>query len=379
MPVPRLKPLRRAYGFDEVAIVPGDITVNPDQVDIEFKMGSFTSAIPILAAAMDAVTDVNFAILMDKLGGLAVLNLEGVQTRYDNPEEVLEEIARAPGAKITSLLQKIYSAPIKENLIGERIQMIKRSGAAGVVSVAPANAKRFAPIVTEAQADIFIVQSTVTTARHVSKSYRGLIFSELCQSIPIPVIVGNCVSYRACLELMRTGIYGVLVGVGPGAACTTREVLGIGVPQITATMDCAAARDEYQRESGRYVPIITDGGFRKGGDLCKAFAAGADAVMLGSIFAQAREAPGSGYHWGMSHPHRALPRGTRIKVGTTGTLEQILFGPTSVTNGSQNLVGALRTAMGTCGVTTIPEMHQVEMVMAPAITTEGKSWQLSSS
>ncbi len=379
MPVPRLKPLRRAYGFDEVAIVPGDITVNPDQVNIEFKIGSFTSAIPILAAAMDAVTDVNFANLMDKLGGLAVLNLEGVQTRYDNPEEVLEEITRAPDAEVTSLLQKIYSAPIKENLIGERIQMIKRSGAAGVVSVAPANAKRFAPIVTEAQADIFIVQSTVTTARHISKSYRGLIFSELCQSIPIPVIVGNCVSYRACLELMRTGIYGVLVGVGPGAACTTREVLGIGVPQITATMDCAAARDEYQRESGRYVPIITDGGFRKGGDLCKAFAAGADAVMLGSIFAQAREAPGSGYHWGMSHPHRALPRGTRIKVGTTGTLEQILFGPTSVTNGSQNLVGALRTAMGTCGVTTIPEMHQVEMVMAPAITTEGKSWQLSSS
>ena len=193
----------------------------------------------------------------------------------------------------------------------------------------------------------------------------------------MPVIVGNCVSYSACLELMRTGISGILVGVGPGAACTTREVLGVGVPQITATIDCAAARDEYQRESGRYVPIITDGGFRKGGDLCKAFTAGADAVMLGSIFAQAEEAPGLGYHWGMAHPHPALPRGTRIKVGTTGTLEQILFGPTSVTDGSQNLVGAIRTAMGVCGVLTIQEMHKVEMVIAPAITTEGKSWQMS--
>jgi IMP dehydrogenase len=244
--------------------------------------------------------------------------------------------------------------------------------------VAPANTKRFAPIAAEAQADIFVIQSTVTSARHISKSYRGLIFSELRQSVSIPIIVGNCVSYSACLELMQTGISGVLVGVGPGAACTTREVLGVGVPQITATIDCAAARDQYHKESGRYVPIITDGGFRKGGDICKAFAAGADAVMLGSIFAQAKEAPGVGYHWGMSHPHPALPRGTRIKVGTTGTLEQILFGPSSVTDGSQNLVGALRTAMGVCGVTTIAEMHQVEMVIAPAITTEGKSWQLSS-
>jgi len=377
MATPNFKQLRRSYGFDEVAIVPGDTTINPDQTNIDFKVDNFTFSIPILAAAMDAVTDVNFAVLMSKLGGLAVLNLEGVQTRYDNPQEVLAEIAQASDAEVTPLLQKVYSEPIKENLIGERIQAIKKSGAVCAVSVAPTNAKRFAPIAAEAQADIFVVQSTVTTAQHISKSYRGLIFSELRQSIPMPIIVGNCVSYSACLELMRTGISGVLVGVGPGAACTTREVLGIGVPQITATIECAAARDEYLRESGRYVPIITDGGFRKGGDLCKAIASGADAVMLGSILAQAKEAPGLGYHWGMSHPHPALPRGTRVKVGTTGTLEQILFGPTSVTDGSQNLVGALRTAMGVCGAPTIQDMHQVEMVIAPAITTEGKSWQLS--
>jgi len=375
MATPQFKQLRHSYGFDEVAIVPGDITANPDQTNIDFKIEGFTFAIPIIASAMDAVSDVNFASLMSKLGGLAVLNLEGVQTRYDNPKEVLTEIAQASDAEVTPLLQKIYSQPIKENLIGERIEAIKKSGAVCAVSVAPANTKRFAPIAAEAGADIFVVQSTVTTTQHISKSYRGLIFSELRESIPIPIIVGNCVSYSACLELMRTGISGVLVGVGPGAACTTRQVLGIGVPQVTATMDCAVARDEYLRQSGRYVPIITDGGISNGGDLCKAFASGADAVMLGSIFAQAEEAPGLGYHWGMSHPHQALPRGTRIKVGTTGTLEQILFGPTSVTDGSQNLVGALRTAMGTCGALTIQEMHKVEMVIAPAITTEGKSWQ----
>ncbi len=371
------KQLRRSYGFDEVAIVPGDITINPEQTNIDFKIDKFVFPVPIIAAAMDAVTDVDFAILMSKIGGLAVLNLEGVQTRYDNPKEALAKIAQASAAEVTPLLQKVYSQPIKENLVGERIQAIKQAGAVCAVSVAPASAKRLAPLAAEAGTDIFVVQSTVTTAWHVSKSYRGLVFSELCQSIRIPVVVGNCVSYSACLELMKTGISGVLIGVGPGAACTTREVLGVGVPQITATMDCAAARDEYLRESGRYVPIITDGGFRKGGDLCKAVAAGADAVMLGSIFAQTREAPGLGYHWGMSHPHPALPRGTRIKVGSTGTLEQILFGPTSVTNGTQNLVGALRTAMGVCGAATIQEMHKVQMVIAPAITTEGKSWQLS--
>jgi len=376
MATPQFRQLRRSYGFDEVAIVPGDVTVNPDQTNIELKIESFTFTIPVLASAMDAVVDVSFAILMNKLGGLAVLNLDGIQTRYDNPQEVLAEIAQASDTEVTSLLQRVYSQPIKENLIGERIQAIKQSGVVCAVSVAPANTKRFAPIAAEAQADIFVVQSTVTSARHISKSSRGLIFPELIKSIPMPVIVGNCVGYSACLELMRTGVSGVLVGVGPGAACTTREVLGVGVPQVTATIDCAAARDQYLKESGRYVPIMTDGGFRKGGDLCKAFAAGTDAVMIGSIFAQTKEAPGLGYHWGMSHPHPALPRGTRIKVGTTDTLEQILFGPASVTDGSQNLIGALHTAMGVCGAATIQEMHKVEMVIAPAITTEGKSWQL---
>jgi len=375
MAKPRFRELRRSYGFDEVAIVPGDVTINPDQTDIGFKIGNFTFSVPILAAAMDAVTDVNMAILMSKLGGLAVLNLDGVQTRYDNPEEVLAEIAQVSAVEVTPLLQRVYSEPIKERLIGERIEAIRKAGAVCAVSVAPANTKRFASVAAEAKADILFVQSTVTTARHISKSYKGLVFPELCKSVPMPIVVGNCVSYSACLELMRTGVSGVLVGVGPGAACTTRQVLGVGVPQITATMDCAAARDEYLRESGRYVVLITDGGFRNGGDLCKAFAAGADAVMIGSIFAQAKEAPGRGYHWGMSHPHPALPRGTRIKVGTTATLERILFGPTSVTDGSQNLVGALRTAMGVCGVVNIKEMHKVEMLIAPAITTEGKTWQ----
>lgn len=371
------KQLRRSYGFDEVAIVPGDVTINPDQTNIDFKIGDFTFKIPIVTSAMDAVVDVDLAILIAKLGGLAVLNLDGIQTRYKNPAEILAEIAKAPSNRVTALMQKIYTEPIKDNLVGDRVQAIKKAGVVCAISLIPANTKRLAPLVAEAGGDILLVQSTVTSARHISKSYRGLIFSELCEQISMPIIVGNCVSYSACLELMETGISGVLVGVGPGAACTTREVLGVGVPQITATIDCAAARDEYFRESGIYVPIITDGGFRKGGDVCKAIVAGADAVMLGSVLAQAKEAPGLGYHWGMSHPHPALPRGTRIKVGTTGTLEQILFGPTSVTDGSQNLVGALRTAMGVCGAATIEEMHKAKMVIAPSIVTEGKSWQMA--
>ncbi len=376
MAAPQFKEMRRSYGFDEVAIVPGDVTFNPEQVNIDFALGNFTFSMPILASAMDAVVDTRFAILFNKLGGLAVLNLEGVQTRYENADEILAEIASAPDDKITPFLQKVYSKPIKENLIGERIRQIKSAGAICAVSVTPQNTKRFAPITAEAGVDIFVVQSTVTTARHISKSYRGLIFSELCQLMPAPIIVGNCVSHSAALTLMREGVSGILVGVGPGAACTTREVLGVGVPQVTATMDCAAARDQYLRETGRYVAVITDGGIRTGGDLCKAFASGADAVMLGSILAQAKEAPGHGYHWGMANPHPALPRGTRIKVGTSGSLEQILFGPATVTGGTQNLVGALRTAMGMCGALSIKEMQRVEMVIAPAIKTEGKYWQI---
>lgn len=375
MAIPKLKDMERAYGFEEVALVPGDTTINPDQTNINFTIGNFTFSTPILAAAMDAVVDPNFAILLHKLGGLAVLNLDGIQTRYEKPEQALAEITRAPATEVTSLLQKIYSQPIKEKLIGERIQTIKRAGATCAVSVIPATTKRLSPIAKEAGADILAVQSTVTTARHISKSYRGLIFSELCRTVAMPVIVGNCVTYSAALELMRTGIDGILVGVGPGAACTTREVIGVGVPQVTATMDCAAARESYFKETGKYVAVITDGGIRTGSDLCKAFASGADAVMLGSIMAQAEEAPGKGYHWGMAHPHPSLPRGTRIKAGIRAPLERLLFGPTSATDGTENFVGALRTAMGVCGAITIKDMHKVKMVIAPAIKTEGKYFQ----
>lgn len=375
MPHRRFKEMERAYGFDEVALVPGDVTINPDQTDIRFTIGEFEFAIPILASAMDAVVDPATAIKFGKLGGLAVLNLEGIQTRYENPEEILNQIAQAPETGVTSLLQKLYSEPIKENLIADRIATIKNGGVICGASVTPANTKRLAPIAKEAGIDILVVQSTVTTAKHISKSYRGLILSELCKLMALPIIVGNCCSYSAVLELMKTGVDAILVGVGPGAACTTREVIGVGVPQITATMDCAAARQAYVKEGGKYVSVITDGGIRIGSDLCKAFAAGADAVMLGSPLAQATQAPGRGYHWGMSHPHPALPRGTRVKVGTSAPLDQILLGPTSVTNGTQNLVGALRTSMGVCGARTIKEMHKVEMIIAPAIKTEGKYLQ----
>ena len=371
------KQMRYTYGFEEIALVPGDITINPDQTDISLAIDRLTFSIPILASAMDGVVDVKFAIAMSKLGGLAVLNLEGLQTRYANPDEVLAQIADAPPEKVTSIMQKVYSKPIKENLIGDRITAIKDAGAICAVSLTPANTKKLSPLAAEAGIDILVVQSTVTTARHISKSYRGLIFSEIIKQVPVPVIVGNCVSYSACRKLMETGVHGVLVGIGPGAACTTREVIGVGVPQATATMDCAAARDDYFRTTGRYVPIITDGGIRNGGDLCKAFACGTDAVMLGSILAQTEEAPGRGNHWGMATPHEALPRGTRIKVGINCSLKQTMFGPASVTDGTQNLVGALRTSMGVCGARNIREMHQTEVVIAPAIKTEGKTFQIT--
>ncbi|MDD5486592.1 MAG: GuaB3 family IMP dehydrogenase-related protein [Dehalococcoidales bacterium] len=377
MTSPHFKQLRQAYGFDDVAIVPGDVTINPDQTDVSLTIGNIKLDIPILASAMDGVTDVNMAIAMSKNGGLAVLNLEGVQTRYEDPDKVLDQIASCPQSEVTALLQKLYQEPIREDLVQERVRQIKAAGAVCAVSVAPANTKRLAPVVEKAGADILVVASTVTSARHISKSERGLIFEELCASLSIPVVVGNCVSYSACLSLVKTGVAAVLIGVGPGAACTSRSVLGIGVPQITATIDCAAARDTYFEETGRYVPIITDGGFHRGGEISKAVAAGADGVMLGSIFAQAKGAPGRGYHWGMANPHPALPRGTRIKVGTTGTLEQILYGPSSLTNGTQNLVGALKNTMGLCGAANIGEMHKAEMVIAPAITTEGKAWQIA--
>ena len=376
MGVPQLKEARRAFGFDEVSIVPGVATINPDQISTEFSIDGITTSMPILASAMDAIVSPSFAVAFDKLGGLAVMNLEGVQTRYDDPDEVLDRIAREPQEGVTALFQQLYAAPIREDLIGARIDEVKSGGARCAVSVTPANTKRLAPIAVDAGADLLVVQSTVTTARHSSKSVRGLVFPELLEMINVPVLVGNCVSYDVALELMETGIHGVLVGVGPGAACTTREVTGVGVPQVTATLECAAAREEHHRRTGRYVPVITDGGIRTGGDLCKAFVCGADAVMIGTPLAQSEEAPGKGYNWGMASPHPALPRGTRVDVGVRGSLDQILFGPTSRTDGTQNLMGALAVCMGMVGAFTIRDMHRAELVVAPSMKTEGKHFQL---
>ncbi len=376
MAIPRVREIRRVYGFDEVAIVPGEFTVNPELAATDFAVDGMTLKTPVLASAMDAVVSPKFAGKMSALGGLGVMNLEGVQARYDDPDEILNQIVTTPQDEVTGLLQKLYTAPIRDNLVGERMQEIKNNGAACAVSVTPASAKRLAPVAAEAGADMIVVQSTVTTARHISNSARGLRFPELLEEVDVPVVVGNCVSYSVALELMQTGIHGVLVGVGPGAACTTREVTGVGVPQVSATLDCAAARDDHYEQSGRYVPIITDGGIRTGGDLCKAFACGADAVMLGTPLAQSQEAPGKGYNWGMANPHPALPRGTRVKVGINGSLEEILFGPTSVTDGTQNLMGALQVCMGMVGAQTIQEMHAAEVVVAPSIKTEGKHYQL---
>ncbi len=373
----RASRLRPAYGFDDVAIVPGVETISPEDVDVSVEIGNRRLAIPFIASAMDGVVDVPFAVALGRLGGLAVLNLEGLQTRYERPEEPLREIAEAPKETVTSLMQRLYKAPIRDELVGRRVEQIKQAGVPAAVSATPAQAGRFGPIAAEAGVDLFVVQSTVTSRRFRTSSAPSLDFERFCREMRAPVAVGNSVSYAAAFELMETGIAALLVGVGPGAACTSREVLGIGVPQVTATLDSAAARDDYFRHTGRYVPIVTDGGMRTGGDVCKAFASGADAIMIGSPFAQTAEAPGKGHHWGMATPHAGLPRGTRIRVGVSGTLEQILFGPTSRTDGTQNLVGALRTCMGVCGAGDLREMHGVEMVIAPAIKTEGKTWQLS--
>ncbi|MCM8763075.1 MAG: GuaB3 family IMP dehydrogenase-related protein [Candidatus Omnitrophica bacterium] len=367
---------RRCYGFDEVALVPGRVTINPNEVDTSFEIDGKKYRVPILAAAMDGVVDVHFAVEMSRLGGLAVLNLDGVQTRYKEPDIVLEKIAKATPAQATELVQSIYLEPIKEKLISARVEEIKKKKADAVVSCIPQNAERFHKIAQEAGADIFVVQSTVTTARHISKEYKALDLYKFCKSSKIPVIIGNCVTYETTLELLETGAAGLLIGIGPGAACTTRGVLGIGVPQITATVDAAAARDYYYKKTGKYIPIITDGGMRNGGDICKAFAAGADAVMIGSAFARAKEAPGRGYHWGMATSHANLPRGTRIHVGISGTLKEILFGPARVDDGSQNLMGALQTSMGSLGAKNIREMHDVEIIIASSIQTEGKIFQV---
>lgn len=367
---------RRCYGFDEVALVPGAVTINPNEVDTRWTIADKTYQVPILAAAMDGVVDVKFAVAMGKLGGIAVLNLDGIQTRYDNPAAVLESIAKASSEEATKLVQSVYLKPVKEKLIAKRIKEIKSHKVPAVVSCIPQNAKQFSTIAEKAGCDIFVVQSTVATIKHISTEYKVLDLHKFCSESKIPIIIGNCVTYDVALELMEAGAAGLLVGIGPGAACTTRGVLGIGIPQITVTVDTAAARDYYFKRRGKYIPIITDGGMRIGGEICKAFAAGADAVMVGSSFARAHEAPGRGYHWGMATSHANLPRGTRVQVKTTGTLKEILFGPAKVDDGSQNLMGALKTSMGSLGVANIQQMHDVEMIIAPSIQTEGKVFQV---
>ena len=366
---------RRAYGFDEIALVPGNVTINPEEVNSSWKLGGKRYAVPIIASAMDGVVDVKFAIAMSKMGALAALNLEGVQTRYENPDSVLSKITGASPEEATEILQSLYRVPVKENLIAKRIKEIKKAGGIAVVSSIPQKAEKYGKIAQGAGADVFLVQSTVSTVKHIATKYQTLDLKKFISGMKIPVILGNCVTYQTTLELMETGASGILIGVGPGAACTTRGVLGMGVPQVTAICDGAAARDEFHKRTGRYVPIIADGGMSTGGDICKAFACGSDAVMVGSAFAKAKEAPGRGYHWGMATPHANLPRGTRIKVGVTGSLEQILFGPAGLDDGTQNLVGALQTCMGNVGAATIRELQSIDLVIAPAIKTEGKVYQ----
>ena len=373
--ISRGRKARRCYGFDEVALVPGYMSLDPYDVDVTWEVAGAKIEVPILAASMDGLVDTRFAILMGKLGGLAVLNLDGVQTRYEDSSAVIEKLVSVSPDEATKLIQTIYREPIKEDLIERRIQEIKDGGVKAIVSCIPQNAIRFGDIAQQVGVDFFVVQSQVSTVRHYSTRYEALDFGKLCSRMKAPVFVGNTVTYTASLELMEAGISALLVGIGPGAACTTRGVLGIGVPQVTATADCAAARDFHYKQTGRYVPVITDGGMSVGGDICKAIAAGADAVMIGSAFARAEEAPGKGFHWGMATSNENLPRGTRIKVGVTGTLEQILIGPAVMDDGSQNLIGALKTSMGAVGARNIHEMQLTKMIIAPSIQTEGKVFQ----
>ena len=369
--------IRPTYGFEDVSLAPGTETIEPNDVELRQTFCGVELAIPILAAAMDAVVDPAFAGALARLGGLAVLNLEGVQARYDDPAEALSRIATAPDEDVQSILADAYAAPVREELVAKRIDEIHGAGSKAAVAATPAAARRWGPFSAEHGADLFLVQSQVSSARHLATDYDPLSLAEFTRFMPIPVAVGNTTSAEAAYRLMEQGAAAVFVGVGPGAACTTREVLGIGIPQVTAISDVAGARDAYLRETGRYVPVVADGGMRRGGELAKAIAAGADVLMLGSPLARAEEAPGQGVNWGMAAPSPVLPRGTRIKVGTVGTLEKLLFGPAGVSDGSQNLVGALRQSMAALGARTLRDMQRVEMVYAPSVQTEGKSWQRS--
>ena len=372
----RSKVVRRAYGIDEIALVPGGRTVDPEVTDTRWTLGGIEREIPIIASAMDGVVDVEMAVQLSSLGALGVLNLEGVQTRYENPNDALDRIAAVGKDAFVPLMQELYSEPVKEHLIRKRIQDIKANGGIAAVSGTPVAAMRFGKAIAEAGADLFFVQATVVSTEHIGPEGReSLNLESLCRDMGVPVVIGNCVTYDVALQLTRAGAAGVMVGIGPGAACTSRGVLGVGIPQATAVADCAAARDDYERESGRYVPIVADGGIVTGGDICKCIACGADAVMIGSPIARADEAPGRGFHWGMATPSPVLPRGTRIKVGSTGSLERILRGPAKLDDGTHNLLGALKTSMGTLGARTLKEMQSVEVVVAPSLLTEGKVYQ----
>ncbi len=361
----RSRTVRRAYGIDEIALVPGGRTVDPEVTDSSWSLGGIQREIPIIASAMDGVVDVGMCIELTRLGALGVLNLEGVQCRYDDPEPVLEKIASVGREEFVSLMQELYSQPVREDLVRQRIREIKAGGGIAAVSATPAAALRFGAAVAESGADLFFVQATVVSTEHIGPEGRQTLdLAALCRDLGVPVVIGNCVTYDVTLQLMRAGAAGVMVGIGPGAACTSRGVLGVGIPQATAVADCAAARDDHERESGRYVPVVADGGIVTGGDICKCLACGADAVMIGSPIARAAEAPGRGFHWGMATPSPVLPRGTRIKVGTTGSLEKILRGPAGLDDGTQNLLGCIRTSMGTLGARNLREMREVEVVVA---------------
>ncbi|MEB3319067.1 MAG: GuaB3 family IMP dehydrogenase-related protein [Cyanobacteriota bacterium] len=372
----RFRTVRRAYGIDEIALVPGGRTVDPEVTDSHWSLAGIQREIPIIASAMDGVVDVGMAVELSRLGALGVLNLEGVQCRYDDPNPVLDRIAAVGKDGFVTLMQELYSQPVQETLVRQRIVEIRERGGIAAVSATPAAALRFGTAVAEAGADLLFVQATVVSTEHVGPVGRqSLDLRALCRDLGVPVVIGNCVTYEVALQLMRAGAAGVMVGIGPGAACTSRGVLGIGIPQATAVADCAAAREHFLQESGRSVPVIADGGIVTGGDICKCLACGADAVMIGSPIARAAEAPGRGFHWGMATPSPVLPRGTRIQVGTSGSLEKILRGPASLDDGTQNLLGCIRTSMGTLGARTLREMQQVEVVVAPSLLTEGKVYQ----
>jgi len=365
---------RRAYGLDELALAPGITAVDPEDCDVSLKIGSLNLQIPILASAMDGAVDMKMAVEMSRLGGVAVLNGEGLQTRYEDGAAQIERIINEPVENVIPLIQSLYREPVKEELVARRVREIKDAGGIAVLSFTPLGIK-YAKAAFEAGVDAIVIQSSATTAKFKSSKGSDFDLSKICSESPVPVIIGNCCTYEGTLSLMEAGAAAVLVGVGPGAACTTRRVLGLGVPQGTAIADSAAARDDYFDKSGRYVPVIADGGLRNGGDICKAIACGADGLMMGQPIASTHEAPGKGFHWGMATSSVGLPRGTRIKVGQSAPLEQVLFGPATKDDGTMNFVGALKLGMGSCGALSIKEMQHAELLIAPALQSEGKRQQ----